>query len=84
MAHLSQAQPDRTFGRKQNAFVYRIPGENQDIGTQMAFAMPDDDDDDDDNVYKRTIMSPILILIVYLTSSTWTSYGVLQTEYRKS
>jgi hypothetical protein len=56
VAHLSQAQPDRTFGPQQNAFVYRIPGESQDIGTQMAFTMPDDDDDhdgDDNDVYKR-------------------------------
>jgi hypothetical protein len=49
VAHLSQAQPDRSFGPKQNPFIYRIPGENQDISTQMAFTMPGDDD----NIYER-------------------------------
>jgi hypothetical protein len=49
VAHLSQAQPDQAFGPKQNAFVYRIPGKSQDIGTQMAFTMQDDDDNDDND-----------------------------------
>ncbi len=53
VAHLSQAQPDRAFGPKQAAFVHRIPGESQDIGTQMAFEMPEDDDDYDDDDYEN-------------------------------
>jgi len=55
VAHFSQAQPDRSFGTKQNASVYRVPGEGQDIGTQMAFTMLEGDGDDnydgDDNDY---------------------------------
>jgi hypothetical protein len=53
VAHLSQAQPDRTFGPKQNAFVYRIPGESQDIGTQMAFTLPEGDGEGSGDAYKK-------------------------------
>jgi hypothetical protein len=87
VTHLNQAQPDRTFGPKQNAFVYKIPGKNQDIGTQMAFTMPEDDYDDccddDDDIYAKDDKADDFRNFVSLTSSIWTSYGGPQTGLRK-
>jgi hypothetical protein len=69
VAHLSQAQPDRTFGPKQNAFVCRIPGESQDIGTQMAFTLPEGDGEGSGDVI-RAILRTTSNLFACLTSST--------------
>jgi hypothetical protein len=40
---VSQAEPDRALGGS-NAFIYRIPGEIQDISTQIAFHVAKDND----------------------------------------